>query len=50
MIEVHIPLVFFLHHTTKTDLALNGAKYMDAVLFHLLLNFDIPALRRLRYR
>jgi hypothetical protein len=48
MIEVHIPLVLCLNHTNETDLALNGAKYMDAVLFHLLLNYYIPALRQLR--
>jgi len=45
MIEVHIALVFCLHPTTKMDLALDGAKYMDAVLFHLLLTLYIPALR-----
>jgi hypothetical protein len=48
MFEVHIPLVFCLHNTTKMDLALNGAKYMDAVLFHLLLTSYMPALRWLR--
>jgi len=32
MIEVHIPLVFCLHRTTKMDLALIWTKYVNAAL------------------
>jgi hypothetical protein len=32
MIEVHIPLVFCLHHTTRMDLALNWTKYANTAL------------------